>query len=190
SIRGIARAELADRKKIRKVRKIAVQQDWLNLKKELPSDEELSNFFKPHPINSTQALILPYQKQIEEWFKKGIQVTTIHVALQRQYHFMGSYHAIQRYIRKLKNKTPEVTMMLEFKPGECAQVDFGAGPLIVDATTGEIRKTWIFVIVLAWSRHMYAEIVWRQDVETWLGCHRRAFEWFNGIPKKILIDNA
>jgi len=140
SIRGIARAELADRKKIRKVRKIAVQQDWLNLKKELPSDEELSNFFKPHPINSTQALILPYQKQIEEWFKKGIQVTTIHVALQRQYHFMGSYHAIQRYIRKLKNKTPEVTMMLEFKPGECAQVDFGAGPLIVDATTGEILE--------------------------------------------------
>ncbi len=190
SIRGIARAELADRKKIRKVRTIAVQQDWLNPKKELPSDERLSNFFKPKSINSTQALILPYQKQIEEWFKKGIQVTTIHAALQRQYQFMGGYHAIQRYIKKLKNKTPEVTMMLEFKPGECAQVDFGAGPLIVDATTGEIRKTWIFVMVLAWSRHMYAEIVWRQDVETWLGCHRRAFEWFNGIPKKVLIDNA
>lgn len=37
---------------------------------------------------------------------------------------------------------------------------------------------------------MYAEIVLRQDVETWLGCHRRAFEWFGGVPKKILLDNA
>ena len=37
---------------------------------------------------------------------------------------------------------------------------------------------------------MYAEIVLRQDVETWLGCHRRAFEWFNGVPKKIILDNA
>ena len=37
---------------------------------------------------------------------------------------------------------------------------------------------------------MYAEIVFRQDVETWLGCHRRAFEWFNGVPDKMIIDNA
>jgi len=35
---------------------------------------------------------------------------------------------------------------------------------------------------------MYAEIVLRQNVETWLGCHRRAFEWFGGVPGKILID--
>ena len=37
---------------------------------------------------------------------------------------------------------------------------------------------------------MYAELVLHQDVETWLGCHRRAFEFFNGVPKKIIIDNA
>lgn len=37
---------------------------------------------------------------------------------------------------------------------------------------------------------MYAEIILRQDVETWLGCHRRAFEWFNGVPGKMIIDNA
>ena len=45
-------------------------------------------------------------------------------------------------------------------------------------------------MVLSWSRHMYAEIVLRQDIETWLGCHRRAFEWFNGVPGKVIIDNA
>jgi hypothetical protein len=45
-------------------------------------------------------------------------------------------------------------------------------------------------MVLAWSRHIYAEIILHQDVATWLGCHRRAFEFFNGVPKKIIIDNA
>ncbi len=25
---------------------------------------------------------------------------------------------------------------------------------------------------------------------TWLGCHRRAFEWFNGVPGRVIIDNA
>ena len=41
----------------------------------------------------------------------------------------------------------------------------------------------------AWSRHAYAEVVTDQKVATWLGCHRRAFEWFNGVPRRLTIDN-
>jgi transposase len=37
---------------------------------------------------------------------------------------------------------------------------------------------------LAWSRHQYAEVVRDQSVATWLACHRHAFEWFNGVPRK------
>ena len=50
-------------------------------------------------------------------------------------------------------------------------------------------KTSVFVMVLAWSRHQYAELVRDQSIETWLGCHRRSFENFNGVPSKIIIDN-
>ena len=34
------------------------------------------------------------------------------------------------------------------------------------------------------------EFVWDQTVATWLGCHRRAFEWFAGVPERVVIDNA
>jgi len=44
-------------------------------------------------------------------------------------------------------------------------------------------------MTLAWSRHQYVEMVRDQKVATWLGCHRRAFEWFNGVAEKIIIDN-
>ena len=44
-------------------------------------------------------------------------------------------------------------------------------------------------MTLAWSRHGYAEVVTDQKVATWLGCHRRAFEWFNGVPGRLTIDN-
>ena len=44
-------------------------------------------------------------------------------------------------------------------------------------------------MVLAWSRHQYAELVRDQKVETWLGCHRRAFEWFGGVVSRVTIDN-
>jgi transposase len=139
--------------------------------------------------STTQSSILPYQKQVEEWHQQGIQGSVIFATLQRQHGFKGAYDSVQRYIKKIKDKFPKVSMILDFKPGECAQVDFGAGPPLIDELTGEVIKTWIFVMVLAWSRHMYAEIVLNQNVETWLGCHRRAFEWFNGVPKKITIDN-
>ncbi|NMG77752.1 DDE-type integrase/transposase/recombinase, partial [Aromatoleum diolicum] len=43
---------------------------------------------------------------------------------------------------------------------------------------------------LCFSRHQYVEFVWDQTVATWLGCHRRAFEWFAAVPERIIIDNA
>jgi transposase len=156
----------------------------------LPTDEELLTVFKLRKSVAQSALTIPHKDQIESWVKQGIQASTIHAALQRQCGFSGSYNAVQRLVKRLKDQALPVTMMLDFQPGECAQVDFGAGPKLIDDLTGHVTKTWIFVMVLAWSRHMYAEIILRQDVETWLGCHRRAFEWFNGLPKKITIDNA
>lgn len=190
SLRAIAHTKLADRKTIRKIAKIAKQQGWLDPSKAIPEDAMLAQFLgQPRPLARSKSSIIPYQKQIELWHQQGIQATTIHAALQREYGYGGSYFPIQRFIKTLKNKSVEATMILEFKPGDCAQVDFGAGPKLLDEITGEITSTWVFVMVLAWSRHLYAEIVLRQDVETWLGCHRRAFEWFNGVPKKIIIDN-
>lgn len=190
SVRGIAHSKLADRKKLRQIRDVAKQQGWLNVDRDLPSAEELSKWFKLEPKEPKQSSAEPYRAQIEAWVKQGIQASTIHAALQRQYAFSASYYATLRLVNRIKESALPVTMMLDFQPGECAQVDFGAGPTLIDSLTGLETKTWIFVMVLAWSRHMYAEIVLRQDVETWLGCHRRAFEWFNGVPKKIVIDNA
>jgi transposase len=94
-----------------------------------------------------------------------------------------------RLVRSIKKANPQITTVLDFKPGESAQIDFGKGPEIVDQDTGEAMKTWFFVMVLSWSRHQYAELVTDQTIETWLGCHRRAFEHFNGVPASCLINN-
>jgi len=86
-------------------------------------------------------------------------------------------------------RTPQATVRLHFAPGEAAQVDFGAGPRLVDPARGEQRRTWCFVMTLCFSRHQYVEFVWDQTVATWLGCHRRAFEWFGAVPARVIIDN-
>jgi len=93
-------------------------------------------------------------------------------------------------VQRLKLHQPEATCILDFAPGEAVQVDFGKGPDITDVFTDQTFKTWIFVMTLCFSRHLYAEIVTDQKVSTWLSCHRRAFEFFNGVPAKAIIDNC
>jgi len=68
-------------------------------------------------------------------------------------------------------------------------VDFGYVGLMLDPKSGERRKTWAFVMVLAWSRHVYVEFVFDQKVETWLRCHRNALEFFQGVPERMVVDN-
>jgi len=64
-------------------------------------------------------------------------------------------------------------------------VDFGAGPVLLHPD-GNPRRTWAFVMTLCHSRHQYVEFVWDQSVATWLGCHRRAFEWFGAVPARVI----
>ena len=90
---------------------------------------------------------------------------------------------------RLRLRQTQASCVLHFEPSEAAQVDFGKGLDIRDAFTGVVLWTWIFVMTLCFSRHAYAEVVTDQSVSTWLACHRRAFEYFGGIPGKMIIDN-
>ena len=190
SNRAIAQSGLMSRNKLRQLKKVAEEQGWLKNEKALPDDSQLASvLIQPRAQSSTTSLTEPYHDDVEKWLKKGIQYTTIHQTLIRKYGFNGSYSSLRRYLNKLKEKDPIVTTVMEFEPGDSAQVDFGAGPQLVDETTGEVRKSWIFVMTLSWSRHIYAEFIWDQSTTTWLACHRHAFEWFNGLPKRVIIDN-
>lgn len=193
SDREIARSKTMGRKKIAQVRTIAVARGWLAPDTPLPEDAILSAALMRKEALPTTCIstLEPWRAQIANWYAAGIQGTTIHATLVRNHGYTGSYSAVYRFLHQLVvDEVQEVPMRLTFKPAEAAQVDFGAGPLITDVDTGEVFKTWFFVMTLAWSRHQYAEFVRDQSVATWLGCHRRAFEWFGGSVGRVIIDNA
>ena len=50
-------------------------------------------------------------------------------------------------------------------------------------------KLYVFVMVLSYSRAVYAEFTLNQKTAIFLRCHERAFEYFGGIPRIILYDN-
>lgn len=193
SDRDIARSKTMGRKKIAQVRETAQQQGWLDPATPLPDDAALAAVFaRKESLPSTCVSTLePWRAQIAQWFASGVQGTTIHATLRRNHGYAGSYSSVHRFLRQLAaEQPPDVPLRLEFAPAEAAQIDFGAGPTITDAHTGEVFKTWFFVMTLCFSRHQYAEFVLDQTVATWLVCHRRAFEWFGGVPGRLIIDNA
>ncbi len=100
------------------------------------------------------------------------------------------YYFVRRFLQRVEAANPQAACILDFEPGQAAQVDFGTGPMIMDIFTGEVFKTWVFVMTLFFSRHPCAEMVLNQTVEIWLGSHRRAFAFFSGMPAKVILDNA
>jgi hypothetical protein len=190
--REIARTKIIGRAKCGYIRSIAKEKDWLASESPLPDDVTLSDVFaKKSYVNPThESKCQSHEEQIRTWIGDGVCLTTIQRALTDQFGFTGSYSSVRRLAQKLGYHEKPVTCVLEFEPGQAAQVDFGNGPVIQDVFTGTVTKTWIFVMTLCFSRHAYAEIVSDQKTATWLSCHRRACESFGGVPLKMIIDNA
>lgn len=189
SDRQLAKAGLIGRSKAAKIRSLANERGWLDKSVALPDNLEIeSAVLKPCRKQTSGSLVKPYANQVQKWIEEGITATVIHRNLVNRHGFRGSYQSVKRYAARFKQKKP-VTIILDFNPGEAAQVDFGTGPVLMNTRTGECIKTWFFVMTLAYSRHQYLEFVLNQKVATWLGCHRRAFEFFGGIPVKVIIDN-
>jgi len=141
---------------------------------------------KVPPQNTSS--VQPYAEVVEKLVKQEVEVAAIYQRLQER-GFTGTYAAVYRFVRKLKPKQPQTTVRVERKPGEEGQVDFGYAGYLRDPQTGQRRRAWVFVMTLAWSRHQYVEFVWDQKVETWLTCHRHAFEFFGGVPERVVPDN-
>lgn len=204
--RHIQKALGVSPKTITAVRTVALQKGWLEPGVQLPGAEVIDAAVREYKkaraerqrahqhggqgTSSPQmSLAEPHRERVKKWVGEGMEAQTIWAALVRDHEFTGSYSSVRRFVRRLVVDTPDPVVRLQFAPGEFAQVDFGSGPQLLDTATGKVRKTHIFVMTLAYSRHQYAEIVWTQSVATWLRCHRNAFEFFGAMPAKVRIDN-
>lgn len=85
----------------------------------------------------------------------------------------------------------DVVLRQEYKAGEKLFVDW-AGPTIpiYSRTDGEVRQAHLFVAVLGASSYTFAEATLDEQMIHWLTAHMHAFEFFGGMPKLIIPDNA
>jgi transposase len=149
---------------------------------EVPTDPEMSD---KRSVSKSKAAL--YHDEINLKLQNDQHAVSIYQDLVCERQYSGSYDSIKRYIRRLKNRTPDLYARIETPPGEEAQVDFGQGAPTLH--NGRYRKPWLFVMTLANSRKSYQECVWKQDVETFIHCHENAFAFFGGVTRIIKHDN-
>jgi len=167
--------------------------------KELPTLEELKQAverYRPprEPPGQEISSIEEWVGQVREHMGKGLRPRAIYDRLRMEEEtFKGSYWAVKRLYRRLKRaqgvRADDVAIPVETGAGEIAQVDFGYVGQLLCPETHVLRRAWVFVMVLGYSRHLYAEVVFDQKTETWLALHQRAFEAFGGVPEVVVPDN-
>lgn len=118
----------------------------------------------------------------------GFNAVVLHRELE-DLGYRGSYSGVVRYVApwRAQWRGEELgTVRFETDPGEQAQVDWGSTWVWL----GETRvRVHLFVMVLGYSRRIYARGYESEGLDPLLEAHERAFAHFGGRTRTILYDN-
>lgn len=129
-----------------------------------------------------------HREWIEAQVRLGRNAVSIYQDLVETKHFTHRYGSVKRFVRKLRVRDPERFDVLEYLPGEEAQVDFGLGaPTLY--REGRYKRPWLFVMTLKYSGKSFRTTVWKADQETWARLHEQAFHALGGCPRYVVQDN-
>jgi Mu transposase, C-terminal domain/Integrase core domain len=129
-----------------------------------------------------------------EQLQAGVTVSTIHQRLRDERGLAVSVASLRRYVaanvaEETRRSQVRVLSVHAAVPGEQAQIDYGQMGRWTDPATGRRHVVQAFVMVLACSRHMFVRPVLKMDQAAWTECHVRAFEFFGGVPARLVPDN-
>lgn len=193
SCRAVGRSLKIDHTTVSVYRKWAEAKGWLEDRKVLPEaaalEQSLIEWRGAAPAQNISS-VNRWHAVIAEMVEQQMEAVVIHQRLSAPpHHFSGGYAAVYRYIRKHFRPVLEACIRIETQPGEEGQVDFGFAGLMWDPVSKRLRRGWVFVMTLSWSRHQFLAHVFEQTIDVWLECHRQAFEYFGGVPGRIVLDN-
>ncbi len=143
---------------------------------------------RPIRTNSTkfkrEFILDEYRSLIAEWFNEypTLRAQQVHGWLKTR-GVKISYPAVVKYTRGFRKKVPKAYHPLSFLPGEEAQADwcFIHHP--------QLGKLYGFVMILSYSRYLFAHVFTRSSFEFFIEGHLMAFSALGGIPHGIRYDN-
>jgi len=152
---------------------------------------ERNPYERESPVMTDQ--VIDFIKQcLEEDDKEGLKKQThtakrIYDRLVEETCFAGGESTVRQVVRNMKSNITKAFVPLAFDPGEAAQLDWGESYAYIK---GIRKKINVFCIRLCYSCDIFVKAFYRQNEESFLEGHIKAFEFFKGIPGKLIFDNA
>jgi len=137
---------------------------------------------------SRSSILDPYKDYIKQRIDKYDLTGTRVLREIKECGYTGSYTILKDYIRELKGARPKPAFVrFETAPGEQAQADWSDFGYV----QFEEKRTKLncFSMVLGYSRMLYMEFTYSQNLTSLGQAHINAFRYFGGITDTILYDN-
>jgi len=128
----------------------------------------------------TWPAIAEHHDYITEQLKARVRMSTIHQRLRDERGLAASVASFRRYVNanvpeEIRRSQVTVWNPYPAEAGEQAQIDYGQLGRWLDPVSGRLRTVWAFVMVLAYSRHMFVRPVLTMDQRAWTECNTAAF---------------
>jgi transposase len=165
--------------------------DWKILKRilehEEPTEYQLKEPRRKRKLEKFLPIIHEILKEDEKAPRKQRHTAKrIFDRLCEEHQFDGKLTIVKDAVRAWKHRQAEAFVPLEHRPGE-AQADFGEAQIRL---RGEEVKVAFFVMTLPYSDAIYCQVFPRECTEAFQEGHKRAFEFFGGVPRRISYDNT
>ena len=138
----------------------------------------------------TGALLEPYTERLAAWIGDGLQLSRVHELLGAEVRV--SYTSLRRFLLRsgLLRRSVRTTVRVALStPGEIAEMDFGRLGTLVHAETGARQTVWALAVVLPFSRFAFVWPVVHQTLDEVIAGLEATWRFFNGIPKRLIVDN-
>ena len=135
----------------------------------------------------TKTVVEPYADYIRQRMQEGCVNAVVLLDEIRQQGYTGGVTTLRNFMHPYRETLPSrSTERFETPPGHQAQVDWGSFRV---RWLDHEKRLYAFVMVLGYSRMMYVEFTEDEKLDTLMGCHVRAMQYFGGITETCLYDN-
>lgn len=114
----------------------------------------------------------------------------IYSRLQTELDFTGSYSSIRRAVHKLREAQSvpsSADIPLAYDPGDAIQIDWGEATVYI---TGKKTKIQFFCGRLCYSCDIFVRAFFAQNLESFLEAQQCMFDYFGGVSRRLIFDNA
>jgi transposase len=137
--------------------------------------------------NVLKCLLDPFKLYVKERMNEGCLNAVVIFDEIKAKGYAGKTTMLRYFMSPLRPTVmSKVTERYETPPGKQAQVDWGHFRV---KWNGTHKRIYAFVMVLGYSRMMYVEFTENERLETLMGCHLRAMQYFGGRTETCLYDN-